>query len=165
MRILVTGSSGWLGRTLLPRLRRDGHHVVGLDVGAAPQTTVQGSVTDCSLLDRVLAAERIDAVVHAAALHKPDIARFPASDFVAVNIQGTLNLLEAAAAAGVGRFVFTSTASLMIGVDLHRGGAARAAWIDETLAPLEPRNIYGVTKLAAEQLCRMTHLACGMRDG
>ena len=162
MRILVTGSSGWLGRTLVPRLRRDGHHVVGLDVGAAPQTTVQGSVTDRSLLDRVLAAERIDAVVHAAALHKPDIARFPASDFVAVNVQGTLNLLEAAAAAGVGRFVFTSTTSLMIGIDLHRGGAARAAWIDETLAPLEPRNIYGVTKLAAEQLCRMTHLACGL---
>jgi UDP-glucose 4-epimerase len=162
LRILLTGSSGWLGRALAPRLRCDGHHLVGLDRSPGPDTTVLGSVTDRPLIERTLAAEQLDAVIHAAALHKPDIARYPASDFVAVNVHGTLNLLEAAVAAGIGRFVFTSTTSLMIGSALLAGGAKRAAWIDEGLAPLEPRNIYGVTKLAAEQLCRMTRESSGM---
>ncbi len=162
LRILVTGSSGWLGRTLVPRLRNLGHDVVGLDTVPGPNTTIVGSVTDRRLIERTLAEGRLDAVIHAAALHKPDIVRHPASDFIAVNVQGTLNLLEAAAAAGVGRFIFTSTTSLMIGRALAAGGAPRAAWLDEDLAPLEPRNIYGVTKLAAEHLCRMAHEMHGM---
>ena len=75
-------------------------------------------------------------------------------------MQGTLNLLEEAVAPGskVDRFVFTSTTSLMISQkirDGRAGGAGEAIWIDETLSPLEPRNIYGVTKLAAEELCRL----------
>jgi UDP-glucose 4-epimerase len=156
MRILLTGSSGWLGQTLAPRLRRDGHHVAGMDLRPGAHTSHIGSVTDRALLDRILAEEAITAIVHSAALHKPDIARFPASDFVSVNVQGTLNLLEAAVAARVDRFVFTSTTSLMIDRNLRAGGPDRAAWIDERMQPLLPRNIYGVTKLAAEHLCRMT---------
>jgi UDP-glucose 4-epimerase len=159
MRILVTGSSGWLGQTLVPRLRRDGHHVVGFDIRPGPHTARVGSVADREAVERVIAAEKITAVVHAAALHKPDIVRHPASDFVAVNVQGTLNLLEAAVAAGVGRFIFTSTTSLMISRDIRAGlagGARLAAWITEDMPHVEPRNIYGVTKLAAEHLCRMT---------
>lgn len=159
MRILLTGSSGWLGQTLAPRLRRDGHHVVGLDVQPSAHTDVIGSVADRAAVDRVIADEAVDAIVHAAALHKPDIIRYPSADFVAVNVHGTLNLLEAAVAAKVDRFVFTSTTSLMISRQIRAGragGAKRAAWIDEDMAPLEPRNIYGVTKLAAEHLCRMT---------
>jgi nucleoside-diphosphate-sugar epimerase len=101
-------------------------------------------------------------VIHAAALHKPDIARYPAQAFIDVNVTGTLNLLEAAVAAGVGRFVFTSTTSLMISEAIRAGNGDAATWIDESLAPLEPRNIYGVTKLAAEQLCRLHHQIHGL---
>ena len=77
-----------------------------------------------------------------------------------MNVQGTLNLLEEAVAPGstVDRFVFTSTTSLMISQKIRdgkAGGAREAIWIDETLSPLEPRNIYGVTKRAAEELCRL----------
>ena len=98
--------------------------------------------------------------MHAAARHKPHIETHDNSEFVAVNVQGTLNLLEEAVAPGskVDRFVFTSTTSVMISQKIsagRAGGAQEAAWIDESLSPLEPRNIYGVTKRAAEELCRL----------
>ncbi len=161
MNILVTGSSGWLGQTLVPRLRRDGHLVVGLDPEPGATTDIVGSVVDRALVRAIIRDRRIEAIVHAAAArHKPHIETHDNSEFVAVNVQGTLNLLEEAVEARVSRFVFTSTTSLMISQrirDGRAGGAKEAIWIDETMAPLQPRNIYGVTKLAAEDLCRLFH--------
>ncbi|HEX8620884.1 MAG TPA: NAD(P)-dependent oxidoreductase [Allosphingosinicella sp.] len=165
MRILLTGSSGWLGRFLAPRLREDGHEVTGLDTAPGRDTGIVGSVADRALVDRAFAAHGIDAVVHAGALHKPDIVRYPKQAFVDVNVTGTLNLLEAAAATGCGRFVFTSTTSLMISETVRAGragGATRVAWLDEGFGPLEPRNVYGVTKRAAEQLCALVHRENGL---
>src|SRR5688500_14938950 len=114
MRILLTGSSGWLGRFLAPRLKQEGHEVTGLDVAPGAGTDVLGSVADRALVERTFAERGIEAVIHAGALHKPDIVRYPRQAFVDANITGTLNLLEAAAKAGCDRFVFTSTTSLMI---------------------------------------------------
>ena len=165
MRLLLTGSSGLLGRFLAPRLRRDGHEVTGLDVAPGADTDIVGSVTDRPLVERVFGERGVEAVIHAGALHKPDIARYPAQAFVDVNVAGTLNLLEAASAAGNDRFIFTSTTSLMISEAIRAGkagGAARAAWLTEEYGPLEPRNIYGVTKLAAEHLCRLHHREHGL---
>ena len=167
MRVLVTGSSGWLGTSLVPRLQRTGHDVVGLDPAPGPTTRIVGSIVDADLVRRTVHDHAIEAIVHAGALHKPDVARRPAADFVAVNVHGTLNLLEAAVAprSRVTRVVFTSTTSLMISSETRAGragGATAAVWVTEDMTGLRPRNIYGVTKLAAEHLCRLTHQEHGL---
>ena len=94
-----------------------------------------------------------DAVVHTATLHKPHISSHGREAFLYTNITGTLTLLEESVDAGVGRFVFTSTTSVF-GRALTPEAGAPAAWITEDMVPV-PRNIYGVTKLAAENLCEL----------
>jgi len=162
MRILLTGSSGWLGRFLAPMLRDAGHDVTGLDVAPGADTDVIGSVADRALVDRVFGEAGIEAVIHGGALHKPDIVRYPAQAFIDVNVSGTLNLLEAAQAAGHDRFVFTSTTSLMISSAIREERGDAAIWLTEESGPLRPRNIYGVTKLAAEKLCSLAHQDSGL---
>jgi nucleoside-diphosphate-sugar epimerase len=162
MRVLLTGSSGWLGRFLAPRLRAAGHVVIGLDVAPGADTNIVGSVADRAVIERAFRDHGIEAVVHTAALHKPDIARYPPMAFIETNVTGTLNLLQAAIAAGHDRFVYTSTTSLMISQDIHQQASPAAIWVDESLGPLAPRNIYGVTKLAAEGLCRLNFLEHGL---
>jgi nucleoside-diphosphate-sugar epimerase len=162
MRVLLTGSSGWLGRFLAPQLRAAGHAVVGLDVAPGVDTHVLGSVADRTVVDAVFAEHAPDAVIHAGALHKPDIARHYRQAFVDVNVTGTLHLLEAAVRAGHDRLVLTSTTSLMISQEIRDEAGDSAIWLDETSGPIEPRNIYGVTKYAAEQLCRLFHREHGL---
>ncbi|TGS16982.1 NAD(P)-dependent oxidoreductase [Mesorhizobium sp. M2E.F.Ca.ET.209.01.1.1] len=164
MRILLTGSSGWLGSELEPRLRALGHDVIGLDPVASARTQVVGSIADRDLVLRTVREHSTEAIIHSGALHKPNIEHYENSAFVATNVQGTLNLLDAAVACGVQRFVFTSTTSLMISQAIRagfQGGARQAAWLTEEMSP-EPRNIYGVTKLSAEHLCRLYNLQHGL---
>jgi UDP-glucose 4-epimerase len=151
MRILVTGSSGHLGEALMRVLPEHGHEVVGLDILASPYTTTTGSVADRDTVRRCVAGA--DAVVHCATLHKPHVDSHSRKDFVETNVTGTLNLLEEAVAANVGRFIFTSTTSAF-GRALTPAQGEPAAWITEGVAPV-PRNIYGTTKVAAEDLCEL----------
>lgn len=167
MNILVTGSSGWLGQHLVPRLKRAGHTVVGIDPVPSEHTDIVGTIADRETVRNAIRRNRIQGIVHAGALHKPQVATHDPGRFIEVNVQGTLNLLQEATAAGstVDRFVFTSTTSLMISQqirDAHKRGVDRAFWIDEEMTELEPRNIYGVSKLSAEHLCRMVHGASGL---
>jgi UDP-glucose 4-epimerase len=158
MKILVTGSSGHLGEALMRVLSTDGCDVVGLDVLEGAFTTVVGSIVDRGCVRRCL--EGADAVLHTATLHKPHVGSHSRQDFVDANVTGTLNLLEEAVAAGVGRFVFTSTTSAFGRALTPRPGEP-AAWITEDVAPI-PRNVYGVTKTAAEGLCELIHRDHGL---
>ena len=151
MRILVTGSAGHLGEALVRVLREGPHDVRGLDLLASPFTDHVGSVGDREFVASCLGG--IDVVIHTATLHKPHIATHPRSAFVQTNVAGTLAVLEAARATGVTGVVMSSTTSVF-------GGALRppretpAVWVTEDLASI-PRNIYGVTKEAAEALCEL----------
>lgn len=153
MTILVTGSSGHLGEALVRTLQGRGREVAGLDIAAGPFTTRVGSIADRPFVKRCMAG--IEIVFHAATLHKPHVGTHMRQDFVDTNITGTLNLLEEAAAAGVKSFIYTSTTSVF-GDALVPPEGAPAAWITEDVRPV-PKNIYGVTKAAAEDLCQLFH--------
>jgi nucleoside-diphosphate-sugar epimerase len=160
MKVLVTGSAGHLGEALVRTLGDLNHEVIGLDMIASPFTTHVGSIVDRSFVKHSIRG--VQAVFHAATLHKPHVATHNRQEFVDTNITGTLNLLEEAAATGVESFVFTSTTSVF-GDALVPPSGAPAAWVTEEVTPV-PKNIYGVTKAAAEDLCQLFHrnhgLAC-----
>jgi len=156
--ILVTGSSGHLGEALVRVLRDRGQPVIGLDRKPGPCTGVSGDITDRGLVRHVLAG--VTGVLHAATLHKPHVISHSKRDFIDVNLAGTLNLLEESAAAGVAAFVYTSTTSAF-GQALVPAPGEPAAWVTEGV-PAVARNIYGVTKAAAEDLCQLAHAEHGL---
>jgi UDP-glucose 4-epimerase len=158
MKILVTGSSGHLGEALVRTLREQAHEVLALDILESPFTTEVGSISDRACVRHCMAG--VEVVLHAATLHKPHVATHSRQDFVDTNVTGTLNLLEEAAAAGVRSFVYTSTTSVF-GDALVPPASAPAAWVTEDVAPV-PKNIYGVTKAAAEDLCQLFHRNQGL---
>jgi UDP-glucose 4-epimerase len=158
MTVLVTGSSGHLGEALMRALHEAGRKAVGLDIIAAPLTDEVGSIDDRDCVARCLNGAQ--AVFHAATLHKPHVATHSRAAFVETNVLGTLVLLEEAARARVRAFVMTSTTSAF-GDALKPPAGDPAAWIDERVAP-EPKNIYGVTKTAAEDLCQLFHRNQGL---
>jgi nucleoside-diphosphate-sugar epimerase len=158
VRILVTGSAGHLGEALARLLAADGHRVVGADVVASAHTTHLGSITDPRFVEEVV--DGADAILHTAALHKPHVATRSRRDFVETNVTATLGLLEEAVATAVGCFVFTSTTSAF-GRALTPAQGERAVWVTEDLVP-RPRNIYGATKVAAEDLCELIHRDHGL---
>lgn len=165
MKVLVTGSAGHLGEALMRGLRGlhrgahgPAHEAVGIDLVASPFTTQVGSIADRAFVARAMRG--VDAVLHVATLHKPHIETHGKQAFIDTNITGTLNLLEEAAIAQVGAFVFTSTTS-SFGDATEPAPGAPAVWVDEALTPI-PKNIYGATKLAAEDLCRLFHRQHGL---
>jgi nucleoside-diphosphate-sugar epimerase len=158
MKVLVTGSAGHLGEALVRTLKGLHDEVIGLDILASPFTTHTGSIVDRSFVKRCL--DGVKTVFHTATLHKPHVATHSLQDFIDTNITGTLNLLQEAVAAGVERFIFTSTTSVF-GDALIPPAGAPAAWITEDVTPV-PKNIYGVTKAAAEDLCQLFNRNYGL---
>jgi len=158
MKFLVTGSAGHLGEALVRTLQDLDHQVVGLDILESPFTTHVGSISERSIATRCM--DGVQVVFHTATLHKPHVSTHRRQEFVDTNITGTLNLLEAAVFAGVKSFIYTSTTSVF-GDALVPPPEAPAAWITEDVVPI-PKNIYGVTKAAAEDLCQLFHRNQGL---
>jgi nucleoside-diphosphate-sugar epimerase len=140
-----------LGEALVRRLRDGGEEVVGIDVLPGDFTSHAGSIADGAFVRKVMS--RVTTVFHAATLHKPHVATHRRQEFVDVNVTGTLVLLEAAAAARVESFIYTSTTSVFGDAMVPPAGEP-AQWVTEELTPI-PKNIYGVTKAAAEDLCQL----------
>ena len=145
MKVLVTGSSGRIGRAICARLRLE-HQVIGLDRAPSSESRLIGDVADAALLRRAL--REVDAVVHTAALHAPHVGHASDDEFERVNVEATRTLAGLAAESGVGNFVFTSTTALYGSASTPR---TAAGWVDEDLTP-QPLTIYHRTKLAAERL-------------
>lgn len=145
MRVLVTGSSGRIGRAIHARLRTE-HEVIGLDRSPSPTAELVGDIGDVTLMRH--AVRGVDAMVHTAALHAPHVGQASDEEFERINVRATGALADLAATAGVNRMVFTSTTALYGAASTPR---TAAGWVDETLAP-RPLTIYHRTKLAAEAL-------------
>jgi UDP-glucose 4-epimerase len=158
VRILVTGSAGHLGEALMHTLRGAGRDVVGADLRPSAFTDAVGSIVDRAFVRSCM--RDVNVVLHAATLHKPHVGTHARQDFIDTNVSGTLNLLEEAVEAGVKCFVFTSTTSAF-GAALTPPPGHPAAWITEDVAPI-PKNIYGVTKVAAESVCELFHRTHGL---
>ncbi len=149
MRTLVTGGAGYIGSHTVRRLLAGGHEVTVYDNLSAGHRAavpagllVEGDLRDGELLRRVMADRRIGAVVHfAASVNVGESVTDPAG-YYANNVGGSISLLDACRAAGVSRFVFSSTCATY--------GTPRAVPITEGEEQL-PINPYGNTKLAVER--------------
>jgi dihydroflavonol-4-reductase len=157
MRVALTGASGYTGGRLLRALRSRGDEVSALVRPASVSEGLRGSEADLvegDLASREALArlvEGADAVLHVAAVYRT--AGHPDSYYRDVNVGGTERLLEAAAAAGVRRFVHTST----VGVHGHVSDPPA----DES-APFNPGDIYQETKAEAETLALDFHRRRGL---
>ncbi len=155
MRALVTGSSGHLGAAIAEQLSRS-HEPIGIDLVPGKWTKRVMSIVDRAAVFQIV--REVDAILHTASLHQPHVATHSRQVFVDTNITGTLNLLEAAIQSGVQRFVYSSTTSLYGEAMVPN---EEAVWVTEELVP-RPRDIYDITKIAAEELCRNIALNIGM---
>lgn len=149
MRILVTGTSGHLGEALARTFLNLGIDYVGVDIKHSDYTQYVGDLSNKEFVDKIV--DDIDYVIHSATLHKPHVATHTKEDFINSNVLSTLNLLQASTAKGVKGFLFTSTTSTF-GDSMKPKENEPAVWVTEELKSL-PKNIYGVTKNTAEELC------------
>ncbi len=152
MRVLVTGAGGTLGRALAPALAEAGHEPVLFDVKPfdTPHAFVEGDIRARQDVRRAM--DRIEFVVHGAAIHGIHLRDHTAQQFYELNLTGTFNTWEAAAEAGVRGLVFSST----MGVygDSRRPSADDAVVALREDLPLQPADIYALTKVAGEEMCR-----------
>lgn len=159
MKVLVTGSSGRLGRAVIELLRFKKIDCVGLDLVSAKTTDLVADIRNRKEIFRIV--KNASHIVHTAAIHGRHMdMNVPRIDFVETNVLGTLNLLDASVNSGIKSFIFTSTTSIY-GKSMEN--ELSAVWVDEGL-PVIPRDIYDITKLTAENLCRdyfeKEHLNC-----
>ena len=146
MNVLVTGGAGLIGMALRDTLAARGHAVTAIDITdfgrADPGLAIVG-FDDRPAIEDLIAANRVDAIIHCGAISGPMMARDQPLLLVDVNIVATALLLDLARTHAMRRFVFCSSISVY--------GNVGAAPISED-TPLRPTSVYGATKVACEQL-------------
>src|SRR5262249_39436414 len=148
MRVLVTGRRGYMGVEMLPFLRRAGHEVVGLDAGYFDGCDFGGPPDPCETIDvdlRDVTPDHLrgfDAVIHLAALSNDPLGNLNPNITYAINHLAPVDLARAAKAAGVRRYLFSSSCSLY--------GAGGDGSLAET-APFHPVPAYGESKVLSER--------------
>ncbi|MFJ9114781.1 UDP-glucose 4-epimerase GalE [Streptomyces sp. NPDC102394] len=158
---LITGGAGYIGAHVARLMADSGHGVVALDdlsAGFAERLPaavplVKGSAYDGQLLKRVFAEYDVTGVVHLAARKQVAESVAQPTRYYRENVGGLATLLEAAAGAGIGRFVFSSSAAVYGNPDVD---------LITEATPCLPVNPYGETKLADEWLVRAAGRAHGM---
>lgn len=155
MRVLVTGASGFVGVNLVEALLARNHEVVafsgdripgGAAVAGKKLTELAGDVCDSGLLERLMREHAIEAVWHGAAITAgAEREKREARRILEVNLLATVDVLEAAARAGVRRFIYPSSSAVYGSTAFDGEGPMTED------APLRPMNLYGITKVAAEQ--------------
>lgn len=167
MKVLLTGADGFIGSHLAEQLVREGHDVRAivlynsfdsrgwLDSAPAEITSeiefLPGDIRDPALMMSAVAGR--EAVLHLAALIAIPYSYAAPDLYVQTNVQGTLNLLNAARAADVGRFIHTSTSEVY--------GTARYVPMDEG-HPLQGQSPYSASKIAADQMVNAFHASFGL---
>ncbi len=162
-RVLITGGAGYVGSVSAAAFLDAGHEVVVLDDlstghrDAVPDGAAlhEGTYTDGAAIERLLKAERIEAILHCAARSLVGESLREPAKYFRENVAGGIGLLDAAGRAGVGRFVFSSTAAVY--------GAPDVSPIPENAA-LRPINPYGESKRAFESALSWYGRAYGLRS-
>jgi UDP-glucose 4-epimerase len=148
VRVLVTGSSGQLGAVISSMLSKK-HSIIGIDSLSGKYTSHLGDITDYDFVLSI--TKNVEIIIHTCSLHAPHLKTHSSEEFINTNVKGTLNLLKSAIQNRIRRLVYTSTTSLYGHAMVSRN---QAVWVTEDLMP-RPRDIYDVTKIAAEGLCEI----------
>lgn len=147
MRVLVTGSTGYIGTVLVPMLMERGHEVVGLDTDYYSRCTFAGALADVPTLrvdvrDVELSALRgFDAIIHLAGLSNDPLGDYRPTLTEDINFKGSVRLAQLAKEVGVGRFIFASSCS--------NYGASGDQFLTEEAA-FNPVTPYGESKVRVE---------------
>lgn len=143
---LVTGASGFVGKAIMSRLIAAGHQALGLDPRSGSTTQVIDDLSDRARLRDLIAREQITHIIHAGGVSGPMVMADDPAGIIAINVMGSLNLLQEAIGGGVATFVYCSSVAAF-------GNYYESAPIGDDY-PLQPTTTYGCSKAAIDMVLR-----------